>query len=68
MCFHWLVLTVSAAASETDGLASLQYVFLSDPFLEMRRESLRMAAYHMHAKKVHTYTFLTCSDTYRVNC
>lgn len=32
MCFRWLVLTVSAAARETDGLASLQYVFQSDPF------------------------------------
>ncbi len=51
MCFHWLVLTVSVSARETDGLASLQYVSLSDPFLEMRRESLRVAAYHMHAKK-----------------
>lgn len=51
MRFRWLVLAVSAAARETEGLASLQYVFPSDPFLEMRRESLKMAAYHMHAKK-----------------
>lgn len=38
MCFHWLMLTMSAAARETDGLALLQYVSRSDPFLDMRRE------------------------------
>ncbi len=57
MCFHWLVLTVSASARETDGLALLQYVSLSDPFLEMRRESLRMTVYHMTCtqKKSHLH-------------
>ncbi len=58
MCFHWLVLTVSASARETDGLASLQYVSLSDQFLEMRRESLRMSVYHMtctQKKKSHLH-------------
>ncbi len=54
MCFHWLVLTVSVSARETDGLASLQYVSLSDPFLEMRREN---GCVPYARKKVHTYTF-----------
>lgn len=45
----------SCQGNGRSGVATI--CFLSDPFLEMKRETLKMAAYHMHEKKVNTYTF-----------